>query len=159
MTFNSVSSSNGNCSGFTVPFDNRREGAADEFRNVMVRCDAGVFLEDLAFLAVGDVLLQGNQAFAAGQAKQVVEQLEQFLVGPAVEWGSLEALQHPLDQIDEDFLRRHDHQGAQRGPADHENFRGVNQRRYFAAGPDEAGQHASNDHDASGNNKHERFSG
>ena len=49
------------------PFDDRREGPAHEFRHVMVGSDLRILREDLAFLAVGDVLFQDDQPFAVGE--------------------------------------------------------------------------------------------
>ena len=94
------------------PFDQRRQGAANKVGGVMVVGNVRILVEDRALMRVRHVCFEGDQAFAAGRAEQVVEQPEQFFIGLFVEGRALEGRQDRADQVLEHLDGRHDDQRA-----------------------------------------------
>jgi hypothetical protein len=81
----------------------------------------GYLVKIVAGFRIHDMLLQRDHAAAPAQHEQLVKRLEQIVVSLARCRASLSKSEGLLDQIDQHFLGRHQHQRAQGRPADDDN--------------------------------------
>ena len=102
--------------------DDGPQAAAQEIQRVMVLGQGGVLVENAASMRVGDVFFQRDHPVAAAQHEQLVESLEQLLVGRLRVGVALEGAERLLDEANEHMLRRHGDHRAQGGTADHNIF-------------------------------------
>jgi hypothetical protein len=120
---------------------------------VMVVGNLGVLVKNAALFRLRHVWLEGEHPVAPGHAKQVVQAFERLLVHGLVVGSTFEGAQNALDQVDQHLLRRTNDQATERGAADRDEFRRMDQRTDVAALHREAAQYgADHDNDANDNN-------
>ncbi len=135
--------------GLDLAVDDGLEAVAEELEALVMLEDRGIPLEDAAFLGLHHVLLERDQAVAAPDHEDLIEQLQQLRV--LLARGRL-AGDRRLGLV-EDFLqhmaRARDDEHAERDAEDDDELRDVQQHQRLAAGEHEPAQGRRQDDEGS----------
>ena len=126
--------------------DDQAQAVGDECDHVMVFENIGVLLEERAFFRLLDVGFDGQQAFLAHLHQDVVDQFEQVHVFVTLITRALGQSERLRERLFGNLGRVADHERAECGAADHDDFAGVPEGQQMTARPQEAAENAGGHH-------------
>jgi hypothetical protein len=136
------------------PIDDRPQSSAQQRDRMMIFQERGILRKNGTRLRIHHVLFQRDHSVAPAEHEKFVERFEKFFVsGPAIR-AAFQRADRSLHHVDQDFFRRHDDERAERGPADHDEFSRLNQRKDISARHGEPAQHGSRYDDGADDDNH-----
>lgn len=141
--------------GLDLAVDDRLETTAQKLHRMMIFEEGRILAKDAAGIGLHDVLFQRDHSVPASQHEQLVEELEEILVGRLAVGGTLQTAERFLEHRNQYSLWGHNDHGAQACSANHDHFGELPEGADMATGHQESPDNRPENDEAADDDEHE----